>query len=59
LGYQAHGGADADGLAVGGGNAGALLAPMLQGEETKKDRAGCVVFWCINSYHPAFFFGMV
>ena len=55
LGHQAHRFVNSEGLAVGGGDAGALLAAVLEGEETEKGETGRVLAWGINAHHATLF----
>ena len=55
LGHQAHFRVDLDGAPVGGGDTGALLATMLEGEDAEKRDAAGVPTRCVYRHHPALF----
>ena len=59
LGDQPHISMNHHVLAVGGGDASALLAAVLQGEEAEESQAAGLSFWGVNPYHPALFVGII
>jgi hypothetical protein len=59
LGDQAHIGMDHHILAVGGGDPGAFLSSMLQGEEPEEGQTTGLSLRGKYPYHPAFFFGVI
>ena len=59
LGDQAHVRVDIQGFSVGGGYAGAFLAPVLQGEEAEKSQMASVSVRSINPHNTTLFFGVV
>jgi hypothetical protein len=48
-----------DGSAVGGGNPGALLPPVLEGKQSEKGQAAGLVAWYVDSDYPTLFPGVV
>jgi hypothetical protein len=56
---QAHIGMDHHILAVGGGDSGALLSSVLQGEETEEGQTAGLSLWGKHPNHPAFFVGVI
>ena len=59
LGDQAHVRVDIQGFSVGGGYAGAFLAPVLQGKEAKKRQMASVSVRSINSHNTTLVSGVV
>ncbi len=53
LGNQSHVLEDRDGFAIGGGDAGRLLAAMLEGEETEVDQLGNPLSRGVEAEHSA------
>ena len=52
--HQAHRFVAAEPLSIGDGDAGAFLAPMLQGEQPEVSEAGHIVAWPVHREHAAF-----